>query len=65
MMLKIIRETTDPICSVRISAGGDPKIGHYLVFRGERQNVIECLKEVLAGLEESPELLIGKTWTKQ
>lgn len=48
-MVKLIKETTDPICT-RLSLGGNDVIGYYCVFRGNRNDAIACLEEVLEAM---------------
>lgn len=37
---------------IRISAGGFPGVGYYLVYRGDKKDIIECLEEVTRALKE-------------
>jgi hypothetical protein len=36
----------------RISAGGRDGFGYYCIFSGEREEAVECLREVLKALED-------------
>jgi hypothetical protein len=51
MLVKIIKQPDDPLCC-RASIGGDPDIGYYLTFRGNREDVLKALKIVTNALEE-------------
>ena len=44
------RKDDDPIC-LRASLGGSDRIGYYCVFRGDKEEVIACIEEVLAALK--------------
>jgi hypothetical protein len=48
--LKISRLPNDPLC-LRASIGGDPKMGYYLLFRGDQKKVLEMLKATTLSLE--------------
>lgn len=48
--VKLIQKPDDPVC-LRISAGGNHAIGFYCVFRGDKEDVIECLEEILDDLK--------------
>jgi len=49
--VRIIKEADDPIC-VRASIGGHPKIGYYLVYRGDVEDVVETVERVLTELKK-------------
>jgi hypothetical protein len=55
--LKVIREADDPI-ALRASIGGREGMGFYLVYRGEPQDVLAMLRQVVeqaeAVLERGP-----------
>lgn len=40
---RVIREPEDPL-ALRASIGGNDDVGHYLVFRGDPQKVVDMLK---------------------
>jgi hypothetical protein len=50
VIVKLVKKPDDPEC-VRMSAGGTPAVGYYGVFRGDKAEVIVCLREVLRALE--------------
>jgi len=52
--VRVIKEEDDPICS-RISMGGDPKIGYYLVYRGNLAQIKECFSECWKELKNREE----------
>lgn len=43
---KIIKEPDDPLC-LRVSIGGTPKTGYYLVYRGDPEQIETMLTEML------------------
>ena len=49
----IMRKADDFV--LRVSLGGTSGVGYYCVYRGKREQVIECLGEVLAVLVNMPE----------
>jgi hypothetical protein len=51
--LKVQRLPDDPLC-LRISIGGNEKLGYYCVFRGDQKEVIETLKLVYAVFRKLP-----------
>jgi hypothetical protein len=53
----IIREPDDKLADVRVSLGTKKKLGSYIVFRGEPEEVIQLLEESL--LEARRTLLKG------
>lgn len=44
----IIREPDDKLADVRVSLGTKKKLGSYIVFRGEPEEVIQLLEESLS-----------------
>lgn len=52
--MKIIKKTTDPI-AIRISAGGLPTIGNYMVYRGSKEQVKAILEDCLRSINEMRE----------
>jgi hypothetical protein len=51
MGTRLIQVPSDPQCC-SISAGGIDGLGSYCVFRGNREEVTECLRQVLKALED-------------
>lgn len=50
--VKLTKKTDDPIC-MRASCGGDPEIGYYCVFRGDKNGVIKGLEAILEALKSN------------
>lgn len=48
--VKLIKKPDDPVC-LRISVGGTQAIGFYCLFRGDKEDVIDCLEEILDSLK--------------
>jgi len=44
------REPDDPSGIVRVSAGGDPALGYYCVYKGKKDACVEALKQALKAL---------------
>lgn len=51
METRLTQVASDPQCC-SMSAGGRDGLGHCCVFRGKREEVIECLRQVLKALED-------------
>jgi len=51
MEIRLIQVASDPQCC-SLSAGGISELGFYCVFRGKREEVIECVRQVLQALED-------------
>ena len=58
MLWSITREPKDRLADVRISLGSVRKLGAYIVFRGEPEEVIELLEKTLQEAREA--VLTGK-----
>lgn len=56
--MRIMKKPADPM-AIRISAGGVPGLGNYLVYRGPLTEVRKILVEAINtidGLKEEPEI---------
>ncbi len=51
----IIREPDDKLADVRVSLGTKKKLGSYIVFRGEPEEVIQLLEESLLEARRTPQ----------
>jgi hypothetical protein len=49
-IVKVTRLPDDPL-ALRASIGGKPDIGYYLTYRGDPQEVVAMLREVIAQAE--------------
>jgi hypothetical protein len=57
MGTRLIQLSSGPQCC-SVSAGGIDGLGYYCVFRGKREEVTECLRQVLKALEHPAHLVI-------
>ncbi len=48
--VRIIRDKDDPI-ALRISMGGREEIGYYIVYRGDPQEILDCLQTCIDAFE--------------
>jgi hypothetical protein len=62
MGTRLIQVPSEPQCC-SVSAGGIDGLGSYCVFRGKREEVTECLRQVLKALEdpEHPVIIESKS----
>jgi len=49
--IRITKQPDDPHGILRISLGGIPEIGYYCVYRGTKEQVIDCLGKALIAMK--------------
>ncbi len=52
--VKIIKEDDDPL-ALRISMGGLPGVGYYVVYRGDLEDIKECFETIWGKFENLKE----------
>lgn len=50
-MIKIIKKPDDPICP-RVSMGGNPVTGFYVVYRGSIADILKVFEECHAAIKQ-------------
>lgn len=56
--MKVIKKPADPI-AIRISAGGVPGLGNYIVYRGplaEVKKILEDAIKTIDGMKQEPDI---------
>lgn len=52
LQVRITKKRSDPLGVVRVSLGGAPEIGgYYCVYRGTKEQAIECLEKSLQAMK--------------
>jgi hypothetical protein len=50
--ITILKKTDDPTGTVRVSLGGSKEMGgYYCVYRGRKEDALECLNAALLGMQ--------------
>jgi len=55
--IKVTKKASDELGIVRVSLGGDAELGYYCVYRGTKEQAIECIAHALQAMEGMAEVL--------